>query len=299
MAWTRRQLLSRTTFLGAAVAVGCSSRVGGSPRPDPAARSASQPDLTPSIIPPLDRVTVGILSYPPYTVENGGEVTGPVPEVARAVLGQLDIPEVELMTLPEEAAVLAALAAGQVDLVGGLAIRADLCGELTFSVPDHVSGTALIVPAGNPKGLTTYAEVVAKGATVAVMNNLPEQQDTAKAGVPAASILPVPSPTELLAAVQDGGADCAAFDDLSARELVKTFGGELVVAKPFPPPNRLPLVGAYAFATGSTELLDSFNNRLRDLHESGDWMQIVAPFGFTEDHAPPPDLTTEKACAGG
>ncbi|HEY7591766.1 MAG TPA: transporter substrate-binding domain-containing protein [Actinophytocola sp.] len=294
MAVTRRRFLYGTTVLGAAATVGCSSRVGGSPRPDPEATRAAEASAPES--PRL--VTIGILNYQPYTIEQGGEITGPVPEVARAVLGQLGVTDIKIQLMRDEQVLAPALAAGQLDMVGGLAVRKDLCDTLSFSVPDYVSGTAFIVPSGNPKGLSTYADVQAKGAKVAVMAQLPEQADAASAGLAAASIVPLPEPTAMMDAVRSGQADCAAFDDLSARELVKSSGGALATAKPFAPPNRLPLVGAYGFPKESADLLDSFNNRLRDLHESGDWLAIVAPFGLTEDHVPPPDLTTERACAG-
>jgi polar amino acid transport system substrate-binding protein len=243
-------------------------------------------------------VTIGIMSYEPYTVDDGGEITGPVPEVARAVLGQLGITDIKIVLLHEEAQLLVGLRAGQFDLAGGLAVRPDLCTDLAFSTPDYVSGTAFIVPAGNPKGLATYADVVAKGAKVAVMKNLPEQGDATTARVPAGQIVPLDVPDLMMQAVRRGQADCAAFDDLSARELVKSTGGALTVAAPFLPPGRLPVVGAYAFPKDKADLLESFDNRLHDLHESGDWLGIVAPFGLTEDHVPPPDLTMEKACAG-
>ncbi len=295
MAWTRRQLLYRTAVLGAAAAAaGCSARVGGSPGPDPEARPA--PGTASSA--PARSIRVGILRFAPYTVEDGDEITGPVPEVARAVLSQLGVTDVEIELMADETVLQAALAAGQLDLAGGLAVRSDLCDGLAFSVPDYVSGTALMVPAGNPKGLGTYADVTAKGAKVAVMANLPEQADAARAGVPAGGIVPLPDPLQMLDAVSQGRVDCAAFDDLSSRELVKRTAGVVAVAAPFTPPGRLPLVGAYAFPQDRADLLTSFNNRLRDLHESGDWMAIVAPFGLTEANVPPPDLTTERACAG-
>ncbi|MPZ82941.1 MAG: transporter substrate-binding domain-containing protein [Actinophytocola sp.] len=297
MAWTRRQFLYRTTVLGAAAAAGCSSRVGGDPVADPAARPAG-PEPTSSEPSAPERTTIGILSYRPYTVEDGGEVAGPVPEVARAVLDALGVTDVKIQVVRDEAVLQAGIAAGQFDLVGGLTIRPDLCGDLEFSVPDHVSLTAFVVPAANPKGLKTYAEVAATGAKLGVMGGLPEEQDARTGGVPQANIVALPDPAVLLNAVRSGEVDCAAFDDITLRDMVKTQGEGVAVTDPFRPPDRLPWVGAYAFPEGS-ELLTSFNNRLRDLHESGVWLQIVAPYGFTEHNAPPADLTTEKVCAGG
>jgi len=296
MAWTRRQFLSRTTVLGAAATAGCASRLGGTPRPDPRAEVAPPTGTSESSAPLA--LTIGLLNFQPYVVEQGGEITGTVPEVARAVLGQLGVTDLKFQLIKDEAVLTPALVSGNVDLVGGLAIRKDLCANLAFSVPDYVSGTALIVPKGNPKGLTAYADVKAKGATVAVMNRLPEQGDAARAGIAGAKIKPLIDPPTMLEAVRTGQADCAAFDDVSSRELVKSSNGALITAKPFAPPGRLPLVGAFAFPKESTDLLESFNNRLSDLHASGDWLALVAPFGLTEDHVPPPDLTTESACAG-
>ncbi|HEY0448466.1 transporter substrate-binding domain-containing protein [Actinophytocola sp.] len=293
MAWTRRQFLYRTTVLGAAATAGCSSRIGGTPTADPAAR----PSATESTSAAPRQVRLGIVAFRPYTVEDGG-ISGPVPDVARAVLEQLGAPDVKIVLVHEEAQLLAGLQAGSFDLVGGLAIRKDLCASVTFTDPDYVSGTALIVPAGNPRGVKTYAEVAATGAKLAVMEHLPEEQDAVAAGVPAGNIVRLRLPNNLLDAVRHGLADCAAFDDLSSRDLVQTSGAPLTVVEPFTPARRLPLVGAYAFPKDATDLLDSFNNRLRDLHNSGDWMAIVAPFGLTRHNAPPAGLTTEMACAG-
>jgi polar amino acid transport system substrate-binding protein len=188
---------------------------------------------------------------------------------------------------------------GAMDLAGGLAIRPDLCATLSFSAPDHVSGTAFAVAAGNPKGLATYADVIAKNAKIAVWGSLPEDTDAVRAGVPAGNIVRMNDPVALLGAVKAGQADCFAFDELSLRELVRTGGDGLEVADPFMPDGRLPLIGAYCFPRTADDLLPSFNNALRDLHASGDWGAMVAPFGLTEFNAPPEDLTTEKACAGG
>ncbi|HEV7646929.1 MAG TPA: transporter substrate-binding domain-containing protein [Actinophytocola sp.] len=301
MAWTRRQFLYRTTVLGAAGATAaCSSRVGGTPRADPAAHVVTGPSgSAPESSDPADpssAITFGVLNFPPLVVQQGGEITGPVPEVARAVLSQLGVTNIKIELMQDESILVPALAAGRLDLVGGLAVRKDLCSGLSFTVPDYVSGTALIVPKGNPKGLNTYADVKANGAKLTVMDHLPEQADATAAGV--ANVVALPDPNQMLQAVQQGRADCAAFDDISARELVKSASGALTTTKPFPPPSRLPLVGAYGFPQDKADLLESFNNRLRDLHASGDWLAIVAPFGLTEDHVPPADLTTERACAG-
>lgn len=236
------------------------------------------------------------MAYQPYTIEQGDEIIGPVPDVGRAVLEKMGVgAEIELLSQEEQ--VLAGLAAGLFDLIGGLTIRPDLCTRVRYTIPDTVSGTALIVPSGNPKGLKGYAEVVATGARVAVLTGLPEHQDAIKSGVPAANLVQLPVVHQLVDAVRNGQADCAAFDDITARDLVKTIGdGEVTTAEPFPPPGRQPLVGAYAFPPEAAGLLEPFNTALRELHESGEWLAMVEPFGFTAQNEPPAELTTEQVC---
>jgi polar amino acid transport system substrate-binding protein len=290
MAWTRRQFLSRATVLAAGLTAGCTSRVGGAPRSDPTAPRAERAEPL-----GLAEVTIGVLAYQPYTIEDGNDVSGPVPDVARKVLTELGAEEVTFQVLREEQLAIAAIAAGQVDMIGGLAVRADLCRNLTFSRPDYVSGTAFAVLAGNPKGLRGYADVIAKNARIAVMTGLPEDGDAVAAGVPDGSIVRDLDLFGLIDQVRDGRVDCFAFDDISLRDMVKTKGPGLEVTDPFMPANRPPLVGAYAFPTGS-ELAEPFDEALRELHESGEWQRMVEPFGLGEHNAPPADLTVEKAC---
>lgn len=291
MAWTRRQFLSRATVLAAGLTVGCTSRVGGTPRQDPAAPRAERVEPRGP-----ESVTVGILAYPPYTIQDGDDLSGPVPDVARKVLTELGVAEVKFQVMREEPQAVTAIAAGQVDMIGGLAVRSDLCRNLTFSRPDYVSGTAFAVPAGNPKGLNTFADVIAKGARIAVMTSFLEDQDAVAAGVPDGNIVRDLDLLGLIDQVRNGEADCLAFDELSLRELVKDKGPGIEVTDPFLPANRLPLVGAYAFPTDS-ELAEPFDDALGELHESGEWQRMVEPFGLGESNVPPADLTIEKACA--
>jgi ABC-type amino acid transport substrate-binding protein len=69
-------------------------------------------------------------------------------------------------------------------------------------------------------------------------------------------------------------------------------------AESFTPPNRLLVVVGLRLSGDEVDLLESFNERLRDLHQSGEWLKIVKQFGLAEDDLPSPSLTTEDACGG-
>jgi polar amino acid transport system substrate-binding protein len=51
------------------------------------------------------------------------------------------------------------------------------------------------------------------------------------------------------------------------------------------------------FRKNETELLNAFNKQLTQMHQNGEWLKIVAPFGFTQGNVPAPGVTTEKLCA--
>lgn len=289
MGLSRRQFLYGTTLLAAA---GCTSRVSGDARPNPV--DLSRVRAAPAV---PDTVEVTIVAFEPYTVQTSDGLSGPVPDVARKLLTDIGVAEVKFTVVSDEQKLLTMAAAGSLQMAGGMTIRPDLCdnGALQFSVPDYVSGTAFAVKAGNPKGLKTFADVVATGAKVAVWTGLPWEEDAVKAGVPNENIVRLNGLDPLFDAVRGGQADCFPFDDVSLRQLLKDQGEGLEATPPFMPDARPPLVGAYLFALDSL-VFEQFNEALKELHESGEWLRMAEPFGFTEEHEPPADLTTEKAC---
>lgn len=293
MGLSRRQFLYSTTLLGAVTVAGCTTSVSGQARPNPVdLRRVTE--ANPAV---PDTVTVTLLAFAPYTIEDGDDLSGPVPDVARKLLTDIGVSEVKFTVLREEQKLLTMHAAGQLEMAGGMSIRPDLCDSgLQFSVPDYVSGTAFAVPTGNPKGLNTFANIVAKGAKVAIWTGLPWEEDAAKAGVPEGNMVRMTDLFGLLEAVRSGQADCFPFDDVSLRELLKDERG-LEATAPFMPDGRLPLVGAYMFPEDSP-LFEPFNEALTELHESGEWLRMAEPFGLSEEHEPPEDLTVEQACAG-
>lgn len=292
MGLSRRQFLLSSSLFGAAVAAGCSTRVGGVPSANPTDVRRAKESAKPAV---PDLVTVGIIKFEPYTEGSGGDLKGPIPDVARKVLADIGVGDVKFVIVSQQEQVLAALAAGAMDLAGGLSLSPNYCHGLKFSEPDFVSGSSFAVPAGNPKGIKTYADVAAQGAKVGVLTGAPEKSDAEAGG--AASIVEMPDPNALLQAVRNGQVDCFAFDDISLHYMVKTIGQGVEATAPFMPEHRLPFVGAYAFPD-ETDLLEPFNAALKKLHDSGEWLRMVKPFEFTEDNEPPADLTAAKACAG-
>ncbi|HET9142643.1 transporter substrate-binding domain-containing protein [Actinophytocola sp.] len=283
MRWTRRQLFG----LGALVVSGgaltaCAETVTGSPRAPRTARPTSSRRPAPT------RIRVAYVEGDQHALD-----------VARAVLDKLGIEQVEAIKTKFEV-MLPTMASQRADMAAGLYPNAQNCGKLLWSRPEHRALTALGVPAGNPKGLTTLADVQAKGATVSVMRDLPEHKYLTRIGIPAKQVQAFAGPVQMLDAVTNGQADCTAFNDVGLRSMIRADLAKLDVTTGFVLDGEPPLGGAFAFQPDgpAKDLLRRFDTELRKLHTSGEWLKIVEPYGFTKENLPPADLTAEKLCAG-
>ena len=271
-------------MLGAAALTGCSTRYGGTP----VAATTLPPEETRP-----DTIRLGVFEYQPYAYkDDSGELTGEVVEIVRAICDELGS-KLTVEVMPYEA-ILPKVDVGGVDVVGGLSIRARNCAKLDFTVPDHVSLTALVVPRGNPKGLSIFADVVAKKAKLGVIVDSLEVTAAQEAGVTGLQLFP--AATEMLAAVKAKKIDCATYDDITLRDMLSRETG-LELRPPFEAPGGSPRYG-FGFAKGGdTSLRDAFDEALTRMHENGEWLRIAEPFGFTESNIPDTERVADQACA--
>lgn len=248
-------------------------------------------------------VKVGIAGEVPYGYTEGGEVTGEAPEVAKAVFSAMGIDNVDA-TQVEFSQLIPALNAGQYDMVAaGMAILPQRCENAQFSAVDYVTPTALLVPTGNPQQVNNFEDLQAKGLPLAVLSGTVEESVAQSIGIPDNLIQPYQGQPEMLQALLDGRAYAGALTDISLRRMVADNPGvPLEVTDGFVPVvdgQEQIQAGGFVFRQGDDDLVDEFNTRLDELHQSGEWLRIVEPFGFTEDNVPPEGLTTEQLCAAG
>ena len=280
-----------TTVLGAALVTSCSEV------PD------TEQGGTLQRIKDAGTVKVGIAGEVPYGYTDNGEVTGEAPEVAKAVFSAMGIDNVDA-TQVEFSQLIPALNAGQYDMVAaGMAILPQRCENAQFSAVDYVTPTALLVPAGNPQQVNNFEDVQAKGVPLAVLSGTVEESVAQSMGIPDNLIQPYQGQPEMLQALLDGRAYAGALTDISLRRMVADNPGvPLEVTDGFVPVidgEEQIQAGGFVFRQGDDELVDEFNTQLQSLHDSGEWLRIVEPFGFTEDNVPPEGLTTEQLCAAG
>jgi len=292
-AWTRRDFLKRTATAGG-LAVGGGLLFG----------ACSQVETGSALEAARENgsIRVGIAGEQPYGfTDRSGRVTGEAPEVARAVFQALGIGEIAA-TQVEFTALIAGLRARRYDMIAaGMNITPQRCGEAAFTIPDYTAFTAFLVPQGNPQQITRYEDVTAKGVQLAVLSGAVEGDYAEQAGVPAAQIQVLDSPNTMLQAVTDNRVYCASLTDISLKDLVKKNPDAGVEAtegfNPVLDGEEIVSAGGFVFRQDATDLLEVFNPELRRIHDNGEWLRIVEPFGFTEANLPAENLTTEMLCS--
>jgi polar amino acid transport system substrate-binding protein len=291
--WTRRDFFRRSAAFGA-VAVGVPTLLS-------ACTTTSSGD-TLQAAKSAKTIKIGIANEAPYGfADTSGITTGEAPEVARAVFKALGVDQVQASVVPFDQ-LIPALTAKQFDVVAaGMNITKKRCAAAAFSAPDYSALTALLVPKGNPQQILKLEDVAAKKVKVAVLSAAVEKGYLTGAGVSENQIQTLDTQDNMLRSVSDGRVYCAALTDISLKWLVQKNPGVAVEVTPGfdPVENGQPVVsaGGFVFRKEDNSLKDAFDAELKKLHDSGEWVRIVTPFGFGQSNLPKADVTTEKLCA--
>lgn len=248
-------------------------------------------------------INVGIAGEIPYGyADKSGKVTGQAPEVARVIYKNLGVAELRAKTVDFDA-LIQSLDAGTFDMVAaGMDILPARCKQATFSVPDYQALVAFLVPAGNPKNIMNFEDVKKTGVKIAAEVGAVESTYATSSGVPSGQLMTFSTPDEMLSAVTTGRVYGAMLTDISLKSLAAQNPSAKVEVTPgFKPViNGKPQaeVGGFVFRKNEGSLVSAFNEQLTKLHTSGQWTQIVKPFGFTSANIPPANLTTAELCSG-
>jgi polar amino acid transport system substrate-binding protein len=295
--WTRRTFLTRTGLAVVAAPTllsACSTTdpgtgsSGGDSSGDPLQRLKDQ-----------GYVRVGFANEAPFGyAEADGTLTGEAPEVARAVFEALGIAELQGV-LTEFGSLIPGLQARRFDVIAaGMFITPERCAEITFSNPDYEAKTAFMVPAGNPLGILTYEDVTSTGALLGVLTGAVEAGYAEASGVPAGQIVTFTDQPSMYDGLAAGRADAVSLTSISLRNiLANREGAPFEVTEPFVPVidgEEQTGAGGYGFHNDDQALAEAFNEELANLNESGELLEIIEPFGFSE--AELTDLTAEELC---
>lgn len=244
-------------------------------------------------------VRLGIAGEIPFGyIDRDGAFTGEAPEIAKVVFRRLGVDRVQ--PVPTEfGSLIPGLRARQFDVVSaGMYVTPSRCGQVLFADPDYQMRDAFVVARGNPKQLRSYEDIARTRAKMATGTGYAQIDYAVAAGVDRGAIRILPDQLAGLLAVEQGRVDVFAGTSITVQNVVRQTASELVEAtQPFQPMlDGRPAIGAGAFAFHPAErnLRDAFNGELHALKASGELLQIVEPFGFTQ--AEMTSLTAQELC---
>ncbi|MBD2869746.1 ectoine/hydroxyectoine ABC transporter substrate-binding protein EhuB [Paenibacillus arenilitoris] len=247
-------------------------------------------------------ITVGFANENPYAYKDAdGNLTGEAVEIARVILKRLGIDELR-GELTEFTSLIAGLQAERFDLItAGMFIREDRCSAVLFANPEYSIGEGLAVKAGNPLGLTSYKAIADHPeAKVAVMSGAVEVEYLKKSGIPEDRMVIVPDQDAAISALQSGRADAMTMTGPALESRLTAAGdSKLERVMDFEQPEidgeSVRGYGATAFRFGDEAFQEAYNAELEKMKESGELLEILQKFGFTEQELPG-DATAEALC---
>jgi len=229
-------------------------------------------------------VTIGIANEVPYGYEDeDGNATGEAPEVAKAVLAELGIDNVDAVVV-DFGSLIPGLQAGQFDMIAaGMFITPERAEQIIFSDPDYCVGESFAVEAGNPLGLSDYPSIVDSGATVAVLGGAVNEDYVATAGVPDDQIVLFADVQAQYDALAAGRVDAVTGTFLTVKTQTDQMDGFDATPSFFPLdsyPDGEEILGCGGFGFLDQDFRDAFNDVLHDLQADGTVEEIVTSFGF-------------------
>ncbi|MEX0302900.1 MAG: transporter substrate-binding domain-containing protein [Leisingera sp.] len=236
---------------------------------------------------------IPIWGYP----DENGDAKGFVNEIALGILEDMGYSDVET-TVTEWGGLIPGLKANRYDMItGGLYILNSRCENIAFSEPIGSMGDAFLVPAGNPKKINNYKDVLAQDDSVLIMySGANTVEASRKEGLGDAQMMQVPGPTETLAAMKAGRADAAALTYFEALYLAEQSEGQFEVTDPAALPEWTKNWVGIGFRDADADFMAKFNEALTGYIGSEEMLASVSEYGYTASHLPG-DKSADWVCS--
>ena len=232
-------------------------------------------------------IRIAVANEIPYGyVDPNGEALGAGPDVAKKIVAELGIENIEWVTTGFSS-LIPGLKADRFDMVAAeMAILPDRCNQVLFSEPNTSYGEGLLVPVGNPNGITSYDDFANNpDLKVAIMAGADQLEMMQKLGVAEASLVMISANADAISTVSTGRADAYAATSLTAGGLAEGSEG-VELASGFVDPvidgAEVRSWGGFTFAAGNTELRDAVNTALAEVKGTPEWAGILTSYGFAD-----------------
>jgi len=220
-----------------------------------------------------------------FTKEDGS-AAGIGPEVAMGVFKAMGVADVAWTVTPF-GTLIPGLKARRFDFAAAEQnISAERCRQVSFSEPNSSYGEGLLVKTGNPKKLTTYADIAKDPTlTVAVVSGANNIDFLRAVGVQDSQVVFIPNNADALATVQSR-VDAYAATELTVASLAKGQSGVEQV-KPFVDPivkgKPVRNFGGFAFRIDDKKLRDAFSTALVEFRKTDEYKKILTGYGLSEE----------------
>ncbi|WP_166999027.1 transporter substrate-binding domain-containing protein [Paramicrobacterium fandaimingii] len=301
---TKRRMLARTGIaavgiLALGLMAGCSSDSG-------SGGGGGSDESSSTLQKAIDAgsITIAVADERPYSwVDDSGEPQGATVAMHKEIFKALGIDDIKVVE-SDWNSLIPGLNAGRFDVISaGMSILPDRCAKAAFSDPEIMYTTTLMVPEGNPEGLTDLDSVKATdgGVKLAILAGGIEAGYAESLGI--TNTVEVDNAQDGMDLVSNGRADVFAMTAISLNWMaennpdsgVETTDAFVQVI------DGVEQIGAGStvFRQDDTELLDAYNKELANITgDPEEYMSLVGEYGFTEENLPPEDLTTEQLCEG-
>lgn len=226
---------------------------------------------------------VAYLIEPPFNyVDDAGVVTGCDVELARFVLGQLGIDNVEFVET-EFSQLLPGLARNEWHMTTGLFSSPDRERAALFSRPIWALPDGLLVRVEDAARLVGYRSIAhVNDLKLAVVQDQVQQVTALELGVASGQFRVFETYADAARAVQDGMVSAFASVARAHEGFLRTSGAQGLAVLIVPPHEKVPAFGCFTFARGAAELRASVDRVLNKLIGSTEHRQMAKAFGFTD-----------------
>jgi polar amino acid transport system substrate-binding protein len=243
-----------------------------------------------------ETIRIGFANIPLWGFpDEAGKADGFTNDIAIATLAKMGLTNIEPV-VTDWGGLIPGLKAERFDLItGGMYILGSRCENVSFSEPIAKAGDAVLVPAGNPKNINNYDDVLNGGYIMVTGAGYNTVEAAKKVGIDDAHLMQVPGPTEMVAALKAGRADAAILTYFEASHLAEAHP-EIELGDNSKMPIWSKNFAAIGFRHEDKDFLVGFNKALASYIGTDEMMAQVAEHEYGVDHLPG-DTTAEWACA--
>jgi polar amino acid transport system substrate-binding protein len=249
-------------------------------------------------------IRVAIADEEPYGyMDENGEARGPGPDVARHVLGEIGIDNIEWV-VTSFGDLIPGLQEDRFDMAAAeMAVLPDRCEQVIYSEPNTTYGEGLLVQAGNPHDLRQYSDFARRSEhKVAIMSGANQLDFLRALEVEDEAIVPIESNQSAIEAITSGEVAAYAATSLTVAGLAARSDAvepAFNFVDPVIDGREVRGWGAFTFNKDSEELRDAVNDVLVPYKYTDEWEDLLLSYGFTRlDALNSFKYDTEQLCAG-